>query len=223
MRRLRRSSVGLTLVELAVVISVSGILFVATPPLVLQGVHTFVFLPRAQAANQVAMEILHAAMEGSHSTLSGLGGQTIRGLRFAVRQPSPAQPAIWLAENERIGFLIPHNPSITTDNQYVVLRLDGQQLKRSVYLTNACPPASLPSEEEILPYYAAGRIRVTTPNPPLFRYYNQSGALLSPPICSGTSAIRRVEMAFVAQTGGGDFSQGDAQVKVTSSVAIRFP
>ena len=80
------STRGVTLVELVLVMVVSGILFVATPPLMFQGVQTMVFLPRALAVNEAGTEAMHQIVEGGFSTLAGQ--TTVRGLRFAVRRSS---------------------------------------------------------------------------------------------------------------------------------------
>ncbi len=218
------SRTGLTLVELVIVISITGILAAATPPLVFQGVRSFVFLPKAQTVNQVAMEVLHAMVEGSSSTLSGSSGQMIRGLRSAGRQASPAESAVWLAEDARVGFLLLNDPSSTTDNQYVLLRLDGESVKRSLSTTKPSPcPGFAIGSEEVLPYYAATTVRILTSGNPLFRYYDQTGAVLAAPGCASTASIRRVDIALLAQTGTGSVDQGDARVDVKSSVAVRFP
>jgi type II secretory pathway pseudopilin PulG len=204
----------LTLVELVVVMGLVGILATTTSPLVFQGTRSFVFLPKAQATNQVAMEILHAIVEGSYSSLAS---QTVRGLRYALRQGNPVEPGIWFAQANQVGYL-------TSDNQRVVIRLDAEAIKRSFPASAACPPPA-PSSEEVLPYYAANTIRILTPVNPLFRYYRQDQTEITPaPVCgAGLSTIRRIDIGFVAQTGSGDFDQGEAQLDVKSSVAIRFP
>lgn len=212
---------GLTLVELALVIGLVGILAISVPPLVLQGSRSFMFLPRSQLVNRTALEVIHACVEGSFSTLTG---QALPGLRYAARQSSPLQNAIWIAEDQRVGFLLPHNPATTADNQYVLLRLDGESIKRSIYSNNACSPPS-PSSEEVIPYDAVGVVRVLdSPSRRLFRYYDTNGMAMTAPGCgAGLSSIRRIDIAFVAQTGAGNFDQADARVDVTSSIAIRFP
>ena len=211
---------GLTLVELVVAISISGVLAMTVPPLVFQGAQTLVFLPRAQLSNQTALELLHAMTEGNFSTLTN---QTLRGLRFAARQATPsAQPAVWLAEDFRIGYLLPNDLWSPTDNQYVVLWRDGNLIRRSLFPGNACPPST--TTGELLPADSAASIHILPRSgQPIFRYYDQNGTLLVPPGCTNTGTIRRVEIAFVAQTGNGSFDQGDARVEVTTSVAIRFP
>ncbi len=203
---------GLTLVELVIVMVVSGILFVTTPLLVFHGVKTLVFLPKALAVNEAAMEVLHQMVEGGFSTLSGQ--TTLRGLRFAVRR-SATDPALWLAEASRVGFL-------SADGQYVLLRLDAEAIKRSVVASPSCSPT--PGTEEVIPYQAAGLVRIL-PTGSLFRYYNQSGTteVQLPPLCPPPTTIRRVDIAFTAQIGNGNFDEGNARENITSSVAIRVP
>ena len=213
---------GLTLVELVIVLVLTGILFVTTPILVFHGVKTLVFLPKALAVNEAAMEALHQMVEGGFSTLSGQ--TTVRGLRFAVRR-SATEPAIWLAETTRIGF-------VTSDNQYVLLWLDNETVVtpevdviiRAVVSPSTC--ASVPSATgEILPYHAAGSVRIV-PIPPatsVFRYYNQSDIEIVTPGCPPPTTIRRVDIAFAAQTGNGLFDEGNAREDITTSVAIRIP
>jgi hypothetical protein len=203
-----------------VVMSVAGIIAAAIPSLVWHGLRTLVFLPKAQVTNQVATDTLHAILEGNFSSVTG---QLIRGLRYAARAQSPPEPAIWLAESNRIGFLVPNDPWDSADNQYVVIRLDGGQVKRCVVATNACSPPACLEEEEVIPYYAAASPVQVVASSPIFRYYTQGEAVVSPPGCGSASTIRRVEVAFAAQTGQGNFDEGDARVDVMSSAAIRFP
>ena len=202
---------AVTLVELVIVMVLTGILFVTTPILVFHGVKTLVFLPKALAVNEAAMEALHQMVEGGFSTLSGQ--TTVRGLRFAVRR-SATDPALWLAEASRVGFL-------SADGQYVLLRLNAEAVKRSVVAAPSCSPT--PGTEEVIPYQASGTVRIL-PTGSLFRYYNQSGTEVQlPPLCPPPLTIRRVDMAFAAQTGSGVFAEGNAREDLTTSVAIRVP
>jgi len=204
-----------TLVELVIVIIISGILFVTTPILVFHGVKTLVFLPKALAANNVATEVLHQMIEGGFSTLAGQ--PTVRGLRFAVRR-SAAEPALWLAEASRIGFR-------TSDGQTVLVRLDSSVVNQEVVKRSLPAPSCTPTlgTEEVIPYHAQGSVRIL-PIVRLFRYYDQSGLEVNnPSSCPPPATIRRVDMAFTAQTGNGNFDQGDAREDITSSVAIRVP
>ncbi len=204
---------GFTLVELVIVMVVSGILFIATPPLVLYGVKTLVFLPNALAVNQATQEIMHQVIEGGFTTLAGQS--TIRGLRCAVRR-SAGEPALWFAQGTSLGFL-------NSDGQRVVIRLDNGIIKRRLRPDATCPPpAPLPNEEEFIPYYAQG-ITVTGFS---FQYYNQGGVVVPVPApCDAPTlaSIRRVDVTLTAQTGNGVFDQGNAQEQATSSVAIRIP
>jgi len=207
----RSASAAITLVELVIVIVLSSIVFAVTPILMFHGVKTMVFLPKALAVNQAATEAMHQVVEGGFSTLAGQ--PTVRGLRFAVRR-SGTDPALWLAEANRIGFL-------TSGGQRVLIRLDSELIKRSLPASAACPPAA-PVTEEVLPYQAQGIVRITTAGS-LFQYYNQSGTLLAAPGCASAAAVRRVNITFTAQTGNGNFDQGNAREDITSSVAIRVP
>ena len=216
---MRRAAAGLTLVELTLVMAITAILAAVTSPLVTQGVQSFVYLPRAQATQQVATEILQTITEGRLSTLSSVAGQPIRGLRLAVREN--AQRAIWLAEDSRIGYLLPNDLSTSSDNQYIMIRLDSGQLKRAV-LSN--PNCAVPANEEVIPYEAAGSVTVMPPSgQPLFAYFDQNGNPIAAPGCGSISTIRRVDITPVVQTGSGQFDQADAKVQITSSAAIRFP
>lgn len=205
---------------------VSGILFIATPPLVFHGVKTMVFLPKALAVNHAATEVLHQIAEGGFSSLSG---QMVQGLRFAVRR-SATEPALWLAEDKRIGFL-------TSGKQYVLIELDDsvtndEVMKRGIPtafpLSPKCTNDFSSLQKENLPYYASGSVRIlqtpSIPSPiPVFRYYNQGGSEIVTPGCPPPATIRRVDIAFTAQTGNGNFDEGDAREDVASSVAIRVP
>ena len=202
---------GATLIELILVIVVTGIVCAAIPPLLSYGVRTMVFLPRALAVNQVAGEVMQQLIEGGFSTLPGVTAP-VRGLRFALRR-SATEPALWLAEASCVGF-------VTSDNQSVLLRLDGGVIRRS--LASASCPCQVPVTEEIIPYDALGNVQITTTGA-LFQYYNQSGALIPAPGCPPSSSIRRVDIALVAQTGSGVFEEGQAREPVVSSVAIRVP
>ena len=214
-RMTRPVSRGVTLVELVLVMVVSAILFVTTPILIFHGVKTLVFLPKALAANTVGNEAMTQVVEGGFSTLQSA---PVRGLRCAIRTVptggSSLQPAIWLAEVSRIGFL-------TSDGQYVLIRLDNELIKRSLPASAACPPAA-PVTEEVLPYQAQGIVRITTAAS-LFQYYNQSGVVLAAPGCASAAAVRRVDITFTAQTGNGVFDQGNATEDIKSSVAVRVP
>ena len=214
---------GVTLVELVIVMVVTGILFVTTPPLLFHGVKTMVFLPKALAVNHVATEVLHQIVEGGFSILQTTPA---RGLRFANRTlptgGSSVQPAIWLAEDKRIGFL-------TADGQYILIRLDDTVVNNEV-ITRSFPPTSSTCSSsfasltpENIPYHAQGSVRIL-PTVRLFRYYNQSGLEVNNPwSCPPPSTIRRVDIAFRAQTGTGNFDEGNAREDITSSVAIRVP
>ena len=212
---------GLTLVELIIVMVVTGIIALITPALLFHGVKTMVFLPKAVTVNHTAAEVMHQVIEGGYSTLAG---QTIvRGLRFAVRR-SATEPAIWLAADDCLGVR-------TSDGQSVVMLWDpvaNQEVVRRRLSAPACPTTCLPNgTEEVIPYHAQGSVRILriAPATPVFRYYNQSGTLLVAPGCSlsGITTIRRVEIAFVAQTGNGNFDEGNAREQITSSAAIRIP
>ena len=128
----------------------------------------------------------------------------MRGLRFAVRR-SATEPALWLTQADKIGFL-------TSENQCVFIRWVGGVIKRSVSnslpCATQCNPAPCATEEDI-PYHVAGSVQITTPSP--FSYYNPG------------TGIRRVDIAFTAQTGNGNFDEGEAQETIASSVAIRIP
>lgn len=225
--RPRRAQAGLTLTELVVAIGITGILAVATPMLVWQGTRTFFFFPRSQLVKQVALDASHAMTEGGHSSLSGAA---VPGLRYAARQPGPElpeQPAIWLAESQRLGYCVLNDPALETDNQYVVLRLDGDVLKRTVYAAMpACPPPD-GAPEEALPSYAAGAVRILPgTRGALFRYFDGNSVEFTPAICPGVApvqVIRRVDIGFVAQTGSGNVDDADARIAVSTGVAIRFP
>ncbi len=221
-RSRQRHGIGATLIELVIVLVVGAILFAVTPLLVWHGVKVMVFLPRHLAVNQAAQEAMQQIVEGGWSTLAGRT-TPIRGLRFAVRTlptgGSGVQPALWLAETNRIGFL-------TADGDYVLLRLQSEAIKRSLPpTTQSCSTintwlASVPPEE-ILPYQAAS-VRILAPAA-VFRYYNQSGTEIVTPGCPPNVAIRRIDIAFTAQTGNGVFDEGQAQQAMTSSAAIRIP
>ena len=223
---MRLSRVGVTMVELVIVIMLVGLLAVVVPLLILPSVRAFVLIPTSQATNQVAMEILAAMIEGSHSTLQL---KPLRGLRYAAREQmvEGPDPAIWLAEEIRVGYLIPHDPLDPLDNEYVVLRLDGEVIKRALYTSLSCPPP--PTAEEVIPYHAADIVRVfakpPAPGKPpqLFRYFDLGGSDVGVLGCTSDPKIRRIDVTFVAQTGAGEFDQGDARIDVMSGVAIRFP
>ncbi len=209
---------AVTLVELVVVLVVTSIIALLTPRLFFYGVKTMVFLPKALAVNHAATEAAHQVIEGGFSTLAGQ--PTVRGLRFAVRR-SATEPALWLAESSRVGFL-------TSDGQAVLVRLDDAVVNSEV-VKRGLPPVSSTClddfsslTEEVIPYHALGSVRILAPGA-LFRYYNQSGVEVPPGDCPPPAGIRRVDIAFVAQTGSGNFDQGDAREQITSSVAVRVP
>ena len=199
---------ALTLVELVIVMVVSGILFAVTTPLVLYGVRTFIFLPRGLAANQTAAEILHQIVEGGFSTLSGQA--TVPGLRFAARDG--AQPAIWNVQASQVGFR-------TSDSRCVVIQLTGGVVKRSAAAVAPGAACAAPAGSEDIPYAMPPGMQILAVAPAFFRYYNQGGLEVPP----NPPPIRRVDIAFVVQTGGGNFNQGEAREQITSSVAIRMP
>ncbi|MBI3996884.1 MAG: prepilin-type N-terminal cleavage/methylation domain-containing protein [Candidatus Omnitrophica bacterium] len=235
----RKPRRGFTIVELVIVMVVGGIVALMTARLMFRGVNTLVFLPKAVAVNQVSTEVLHHVLEGGLSTLSGLTESltacvtaptsptaSIQGLRFATHC-NATWPALWLAEQNRIGY-------IASNGQYVLVRWTGTSIKRSLPpITTTCMTidAVLPTlTEETLPYHAvADAVTILPPvvNPAdqLFRYYNQAGVEVTvvPPVCPPNATIRRVDLAFRAQTGSGLFEEGNAQEDVRSSVAIRVP
>lgn len=200
--------------ELVLVLSIVGILVALVPVAVFQGVRAFLFIPKSQTASHAAMEILQVAIEGGYAEGPQ---QTIRGLRFAARGTAPI--AVWFATATSVAYM-------TSTNERVLLRLDAGRIKRSLLPNLTCPPA-IPAQEDVVPYYAAGTVSIQTPTPPLFRYYNVSGASIAPTAngcrTGADPIIRRIDMALTAQTGNGSFDQSDASVAVQSSVAIRFP
>ncbi|MBI2093287.1 MAG: prepilin-type N-terminal cleavage/methylation domain-containing protein [Candidatus Omnitrophica bacterium] len=203
------SQMGFTLVELVLVLTIGGIMALTAPTLFFRGVTAMVFLPRAAVTNHVTQELLTQLLEGGWSTLAGQ--TTIQGLRFAVRK-SNTEPAIWLAEPNRIGFQ-------TAQGESVLLRLDGETIKRSV-ANPSCTPVL--ATEEILPYHSASdNVRILTTGL-LFRYYNQAGVEIFP-VCPPSPIIRRIDMAFIAQTGSGNPDEGHTNEPMASSIAIRIP
>jgi len=203
---------GFTLVEVVLVLVLVGLLAVATPPLMLRGVNTMVFLPRSTLVNRTATDALQQIVEGGFSTLSGQ--PIIRGVRFAVRRSS-TQPALWLAQPNQLGFL-------TSDNESVLIRWDPatETIRRSITPASCTPTLGT---EEVLPYHAAVEsVRILTTGA-LFRYYNQAGVEIVAPLCPPGNVVRRVDIAFTTQTGSGLFTEGNATEPVTSSVAIRVP
>jgi hypothetical protein len=202
---------ALTLVELVLVLGAAGLVFLITPALALHGVRGLVLLPRMAAANHAAAQILDQALEGGFSTLPGQAAP-VRGLRFAARG-SATEPSIWLAEASRVGFR-------TADGQSVLLRFDGSAVRRGLPAP-ACSPA--PPAEEVLPYDAPGVVQIATTGS-FFRYYNQSGTEVTPGCTvGGTSAVRRVDIAFTARTGTGQWEDGHVSEPVAASVAVRVP
>jgi|GEM_PF-2438895 len=211
----RGDSHGLTLVELVITIAVSGILAGVVPPLILQGVQSLVFLPRALVVDQAAVEIMHQLVEGGFSTLTGQ--TTIPGLRFATKR-NASEPALWLADTTRIGF-------VTSTGQYILVRLVSEAVKRSA-LSGLTTCTTIPGvlTEETLPYDPSSPVRILTTGV-LFLYYDSTGSVITPlPTgCPPATTIRRVDIAFTAQTGSGVFDQGQAHQDLTTSVAIRAP
>lgn len=191
---------GLTLIELVLVMAVSGILALMTPLLMFHGVKTLVFLPRALAANQVATEIMHQIAEGGWSTLPGQSAP-VRGLRLAVR--GATQEAVWHHQPTQVGFR-------TSDDQCVFIQLASGVMQRSVSAITPITSCVIPAGSETIPYDTMG-VQILTPGGPLFQYYSPGGV------------IRRVDVAFVAQTGTGLFEEGHAREDIKSSVAIRVP
>jgi len=189
------------LVELVIVLVVSAILFITTPILIFHGVKTLVFLPKALAVNDTATEVLHQIVEGGFSTLPGQTG--VPGVRFARRIGT--EPAIWDSQTTRLGYR-------TSPTQCVVIELVGGVVKRRVgelaVAGDPCVDPVTPAED--LPYHVAGSVQITATGD-LFTYYNPGGG------------IRRVDIAFTAQTGSGNFDEGEAREDVASSVAIRVP
>ncbi len=209
MSRLAAERAGATLVELVVTLIVIGVVAALAPQLFSSAVRILVYLPRQVAVNQTAADITHQIAEGGFSTLPA---GTVQGLRYAKNSASPTMPSIWLAEASRLGYR-------TDTGQSVLIRFDGTHVRRSLPAP-ACSPSAT---EEVLPYEAAGTVQITTSGA-FFRYYNQSGSELFPGCTvGGTSSVRRVEIAFTAQTGTGNFDEGHAQEPMRTTVAIRTP
>ena len=113
---------------------------------------------------------------------------------------------------------------VSEEGDYVLVRLDTSTdtVKRSLPPTStSCSAVPAGLTEEPLPYQAQGSVRILT-TAALFRYYNQSNVEV-PLSCPPSSTIRRVDIAFIAQTGSGSFDEGQAKEQVMSSVAIRVP
>ena len=207
---------GATLMELALVIGLSAIMLLLAPLIMSHGVRALVYLPRAAAVNQAGTEILHQVFEGGLSTLQAA---PVLGLRSASRARVSATALtgpLWLAEANRMGYR-------TADGQYVLIRLDSEQIKRHFPVNGTCPPPG-PQAEEVLPYEAAGAVRIL-PSGTLFQYYNQAGTLLAAPACNGAQlfAVRRVQMSLIAQTGSGLINEAQTQQTMTTSLAILDP
>jgi hypothetical protein len=214
----RPCAVGVTLIELVLVISLIGIAALILPRFVFEAVQGMVLIPNALSVNQAATEILQQLIEGGWSTLPGQAGQ-ILGLRAATRLVPPGEstwsPALWLVEPERVGFM-------TSAGQAVLIRYDAatRTFQRSVLpLPVSCSAVPSGSPEEPLPSYASGRVLVTAPQ---LAYYTQSGQPVSP-TCPPSPTIRRIEVAFSVQTGSGLIQEGHTRHDVVSSVAVRVP
>ena len=191
---------GLTLVELVLVMAITSILALMTPLLMFYGVKTMVFMPKALAVNQVASEILQQTIEGGWSSLTG---QTVRGLRFAVRDTSEA--AVWQRQANQVGFR-------TSDNQCVLIQLSSGVLRRFNWPATPNTPCGSPQGgSENFPYDNTMGVQIIAPDGLLFQYYSPGGV------------IRRVDIAFRTQTGSGLFEEGNAREDISSSVAIRVP
>src|SRR3989338_810989 len=119
---------GVMLVELVIVLSIVGIVSAMAPALMSYGVHTAVMLPRTLATNGSANDVLHQAAEGGFSTLAGQG--YMPGVRFASGS-TPTDAPLWLAEGGRLGYR-------TADGRYILLRLSGEAVRRSVYAGASC-------------------------------------------------------------------------------------
>ncbi len=211
---------GWTLPELVLVLVIAGVLFALVPPIILFGVRTLVFVPKAVATDHVAAEVMQQLIEGGFSTLPGQA-DPIRGLRFAIRRVplggTGLQPALWLTEDVRVGY-------VSSDGQLVLVRLNtiNAALARAlVPAGTTCASVPAGPTEELVPYDALGSARVLASGP-MFQYRNQAGALLTP-ACPPDPAIRRVDVAMVVQTGNGVFEAGQASQSMRSSVAIRIP
>ncbi len=220
--RCKEDARGMTLVELIVVMAIIGVLAVVSAPMMTHGVKTLVFLPKALLVNHTATEVMHQIIEGGPSS-AGTQVQPIRGLRHATRYGT--DPAIWCATPGLILFR-------TSDHRCVMLSLSAQaQLSRAVWSgpaiqpwTHSCgSPTGIVSTETIPPE-PPGSVQISDPST-LFRYYNQAGSPLALWGCGAAIAasVRRVDVEIVAQTGSGNFDQGDAREQVLSAVAIRVP
>ena len=221
MRR-REDACGMTLIELIVVMAIIGVLAVVSAPMITHGVKTLVFLPKALLVNHTATEVMHQMIEGGPSS-AGTQVQPIRGLRDAARYGT--EPAIWCASPGLMLFR-------TSDHRCVMLSLSAQaQLTRAIWSgpamqpwTHSCGSPTGIASTETIPPEPPGSVQISAPTA-LFRYYNQTGAPLALSGCGALLAanVRRVEIEFVAQTGNGNFDQGEAREQVLSSVAIRVP
>lgn len=206
---------GTTLVELVLAIALGAILFVLAPVLMAHGVRAMVYLPRAAAVNQAATEITYQVFEGGFSTLQAA---PIPGLRSATRAAvgGALTAALWYADANGLGY-------VTANGQRVLIRLTSEQIRRSLPASGACPPGA-PATEEVLPYEAAGAVRILTAGS-TFQYYNQAGTQVAAPVCAAASllAVRRVQMSITAQTGNGLVNEAQAQEPMTTSLAIIDP
>lgn len=210
---------GVTLVELIIWLLVIGILVGGSAALGGQFLRLIVYFPKAVAAHRVAADVLHHIVEGGPSTLgvgSSYGPQIeLRGLRHATRLLA-TEGAVWLAQPGEIGFR-------TSAGQCIVIRLSGGVIKRSAVLAPSTSPCRTTprSAEEDIPADGAGDVTMTIPTGRLFRYYNQSGAVV-PDGTPYPGTVRRVEITFVAQTGTGVFEDGEARIEKASSVTLRI-
>ncbi len=70
----------------------------------------------------------------------------------------------------------------------------------------------------IIPSYnnASSPVTILVNNDKLFTYYDENEQITSDPL-----RIRAVKIEFIAQTGSGDYAQGQGQTHLTSAVAVK--
>lgn len=197
-----------TLVELAVVISIIGILAATTAGIVVSLTQLIVYLPREMRAKIIAHEIMETMIEGESQK---------RGMRYAtvVKDASPIQFTY--------TFGYPGN----TDKRNV--RFEWDSAENKIYRSYTAlgdvgddPPPSYSSEEAI-PYYARGDISVTgrasAPNT-IFTYFKADGTLWTEGV-DPLYNIKRIEININVKTGTGVFQFGESSFDATSGTEIR--
>lgn len=211
MRRPSRRTGGVTLIELIVVIAISGILASAFVAMHVPMINFFFYYPQSSRINAAAADVVQIILEGDEKA---------KGLRFSglpCEIPTGGSNSITSATSTSItyNYQLSDNcgGSGTNDVTVIITYNSGSHT-----VTRTIDGGSAVE----IPYYATSSSGIALDPPSgvnFFTYYDAAGTDLG--ATPSTTAIYRVDVNVVASFGSGDPEYAGVQSRLKSGVEIK--